>query len=68
MNAALDPAGPQAAHIAQLWWLTLALCVVVFVVVSGKTTENRITIIGGSQSTVARTIASLHCHPSLTRQ
>src|SRR5207247_1548826 len=33
MNAVLDPAGPQAAHIADLWWLTLALCVVVFVMV-----------------------------------
>jgi cytochrome c oxidase subunit 2 len=30
---ALQPAGPQAAHIAQLWWLTLILCVVVFAAV-----------------------------------
>jgi cytochrome c oxidase subunit 2 len=36
MNAwqhALQPAGPQSAHIASLWWLTLAICVVVFVAV-----------------------------------
>jgi cytochrome c oxidase subunit 2 len=29
----LDPAGPQAAHIAELWWLTVAVCAVVFVAV-----------------------------------
>jgi cytochrome c oxidase subunit 2 len=33
MNSALDAAGPQAAAIGQLWWLTLWLCVVVFVAV-----------------------------------
>jgi len=31
LHDALDPAGPQAAHIAELWWLTLAICAVVFV-------------------------------------
>lgn len=31
----LVPAGPQAAHIAALWWLTLALCALVFIVVLG---------------------------------
>ena len=31
MNAVLDPAGPQAAHIAQLWWITVAVCAAVFV-------------------------------------
>jgi cytochrome c oxidase subunit 2 len=30
MNSALDAAGPQAAWIGQLWWLTLWLCVLVF--------------------------------------
>jgi cytochrome c oxidase subunit 2 len=30
---ALQPAGPQAAHIASLWWLTLAICCVVFLAV-----------------------------------
>ena len=30
MKGVLDPAGPQAATIAQFWWLMLALCVVVF--------------------------------------
>ena len=29
----LDAAGPQAARIADLWWLTLSVCVVVFVAV-----------------------------------
>ena len=29
----LDAAGPQAAHIADLWWLTLGACALVFVVV-----------------------------------
>lgn len=33
MNDVLDPAGPQAANIGDLWWLTLWVCVVVFVVV-----------------------------------
>ena len=33
MSNALDAAGPQAAWISQLWWLTLWLCVVVFVAV-----------------------------------
>jgi cytochrome c oxidase subunit II len=33
LHHALDPAGPQAAHIAELWWLTLALCGVVFVAI-----------------------------------
>jgi cytochrome c oxidase subunit II len=33
MNDVLDAAGPQAAHIADLWWLTLWLCVLVFVLV-----------------------------------
>jgi cytochrome c oxidase subunit 2 len=34
MNAiqnALQSAGPQAAHIEQLWWLTLAVCAIAFV-------------------------------------
>jgi cytochrome c oxidase subunit II len=34
MNAvqhALESAGPQAAHIEQLWWLTVAICALVFV-------------------------------------
>ena len=31
--AALDPAGPQAAHVARLWWLLLAVSVVVEAVV-----------------------------------
>ena len=30
---ALHPAGPQAAHIADLWWLTLATCAVVALVI-----------------------------------
>ncbi|HYC35942.1 MAG TPA: cytochrome c oxidase subunit II [Usitatibacter sp.] len=30
---ALDPAGPQAALIAQLWWLTVAVCALVLVAV-----------------------------------
>jgi cytochrome c oxidase subunit 2 len=30
---ALEPAGPQAAHIAQLWWLTIAICGAVFVAI-----------------------------------
>jgi cytochrome c oxidase subunit II len=30
----LDAAGPQAVHIADLWWLTLGVCVLVFVVVT----------------------------------
>jgi cytochrome c oxidase subunit 2 len=33
MNDVLDPAGPQAAHIADLWWLTLGVCALVFVAV-----------------------------------
>lgn len=31
----LDAAGPQAAHIADLWWLTFWVCLSVFVVVMG---------------------------------
>jgi cytochrome c oxidase subunit 2 len=30
-----NTAGPQAAHIADLWWLTVAICAVVFVAVMG---------------------------------
>jgi cytochrome c oxidase subunit 2 len=30
---ALRPAGPQAGHIAELWWVTLAICAVVFLVI-----------------------------------
>ena len=33
MSDVLVPAGPQAAHIAALWWFTLALCAVVFVAI-----------------------------------
>ena len=33
MNEVLDTAGPQAAHIADLWWLMLWVCVAVFVAV-----------------------------------
>jgi cytochrome c oxidase subunit II len=33
LHHALDPAGPQAGHIADLWWLTLAICAFVFVAV-----------------------------------
>ena len=36
MNSdALDAAGPQAAHIADLWWLTFWACAAVFIVVIG---------------------------------
>jgi cytochrome c oxidase subunit 2 len=33
MKGVLDPAGPQAAHIAEFWWVMLAACAVVFVAV-----------------------------------
>jgi cytochrome c oxidase subunit 2 len=33
LQSALDPAGPQAAHIAHLWWLLFWVCAGVFVVV-----------------------------------
>ena len=33
LHDALQPAGPQAAHIAGLWWLVLAICTVVFVAI-----------------------------------
>jgi cytochrome c oxidase subunit 2 len=33
MHSVLQPAGPQAAHIAELWWLMLAACAFVFVAV-----------------------------------
>jgi cytochrome c oxidase subunit 2 len=33
LHDALRPAGPAAAHIASLWWLTVAICAVVFVAV-----------------------------------
>ena len=33
LQHALDPMGPQAAHIAQLWWITVAACAVVFVAI-----------------------------------
>jgi cytochrome c oxidase subunit 2 len=33
MNVVLDPAGPQAAHIAEFWWLMFAVCAFVFVAV-----------------------------------
>jgi cytochrome c oxidase subunit 2 len=33
MNDVLDAAGPQAAHIVDLWWLMFWVCVAVFVVV-----------------------------------
>ena len=35
LQSALDPAGPQAAHIARLWWFLFAISVVVFVAVLG---------------------------------
>jgi len=33
MHDALMPAGPQAAHIAALWWITLGVCAFVFAAV-----------------------------------
>jgi cytochrome c oxidase subunit 2 len=33
MNSVLQPGGPQAAHIADLWWLMLGVCALVFVAV-----------------------------------
>jgi cytochrome c oxidase subunit 2 len=33
LHHALEPAGPQAAQIAQLWWFTLAICGFVFAAV-----------------------------------
>ena len=35
LQSALDPAGPQAAHIDRLWWLLFGIAVVVFVLVLG---------------------------------
>ena len=35
IQSVLDPAGPQAAHISELWWLMFALCTVIFVAVIG---------------------------------
>jgi cytochrome c oxidase subunit 2 len=35
MQSALDPAGPQAARISDLWWVMLAVCAAVFVLVLG---------------------------------
>jgi cytochrome c oxidase subunit II len=35
MQSALDPAGPQAAHISHLWWVMLAVCTAVFILVLG---------------------------------
>src|SRR4051794_17830829 len=32
-QSALNPAGPEAGHIAHLWWLMLGVCTVVFVLV-----------------------------------
>src|SRR3954468_19761777 len=33
MQSILQSAGPQAAHIESLWWLTLAICTVVFLAI-----------------------------------
>jgi cytochrome c oxidase subunit II len=33
VQSVLDPAGPQAARISELWWLMFAICTVVFVAV-----------------------------------
>jgi cytochrome c oxidase subunit 2 len=35
VQSALDPAGPQAARISDLWWLMFAVCTAVFVAVIG---------------------------------
>jgi cytochrome c oxidase subunit II len=35
MQSALDPAGPQAARIHDLWWLMFAVCTAVFLAVVG---------------------------------
>src|SRR5919197_4751810 len=35
MQSALDPAGPQAARISNLWWLMFAVCTAVFLAVIG---------------------------------
>ena len=35
IQSALHPAGPQAMHISQLWWLMLWVCTAVFVLVIG---------------------------------
>ena len=35
MQSALDPAGPQASRISDLWWLFFAVCTVVFLLVIG---------------------------------
>src|ERR1043165_63189 len=32
-HSALDPAGPQAGHIARLWWIFFAVCVTTYAVV-----------------------------------
>jgi len=34
-HSVLEPAGPQAASITWLWWITLAICAAVFVIVLG---------------------------------
>src|SRR5215207_7225215 len=35
IQSALDPAGPQAGRISNLWWLFFAVCLIVFLVVIG---------------------------------
>src|SRR5690349_3975469 len=34
-QSALDPAGPQASRISDLWWLLFAVCTIVFLLVVG---------------------------------
>jgi len=33
LQQVLNPAGPQARHVSDFWWLTVALCVVVFLTI-----------------------------------
>ena len=63
---ALDPAGLQAAHIADLWWLTIAVCGVVFVAILAALAIALRRAPRASEATPADT-APLHAHEPRTR-
>jgi cytochrome c oxidase subunit 2 len=67
LQSALDPAGPQAAHIAWLWWLMFWVAAIVFVLVIGfiavaivnRTPANESSLTAGVTVAVGATVVTL---------
>ena len=61
-QSALHPAGPQAASISHLWWILLAICVVVYVLVMATLVlalrKSRAADEGQSEARLTRSVAT----------